>query len=92
MFDKIQKSSVVSNTGPLISAFQCEQTDLLKRYFDVIYIVQSQIEEFIRHKAGEWIQRLIDEEFVKVIVALNSEEQASAVRRKFTYHYNMSWI
>lgn len=67
MIGEIQKPPVVSNTGPLISAFQCDRIDLFKRYFDSIYIVQSQLEEFKRHQAQEWIQELIDEGFVKVV-------------------------
>jgi predicted nucleic acid-binding protein len=70
MLNEIQKPSVVSNTGPLISASQCDKIDLFKRYFDSIYIVQSQLEEFKRHQAEEWIQELIDEGFVKVVTKL----------------------
>ena len=35
------KVIAVSNTGPLISAFQCGRMDLLRRYFSVIYITAS---------------------------------------------------
>ena len=38
---EMDKIVVVSNTGPLISAFQCGRTDLLKRYFSVIYVTVS---------------------------------------------------
>ncbi|TEU10337.1 MAG: hypothetical protein E3J21_26640 [Anaerolineales bacterium] len=63
----------VSNTGPLISAFQCGQTNLLRRYFRVIHIPQSELDEFQRHNAAEEIEQLIDEGLVQVQV-LTPEE------------------
>jgi len=74
----MDKPIVASNTGPLISAFQCGQGDLLKRYFAAIDIAASQLEEFERHGAATWIRELIDEGFVKVIADLSETERAEA--------------
>ncbi len=58
------KSLSSSNTGPLISAFQCGRIDLLKHYFETIYIPESELEEFRRHGADETIRQLTSEGFV----------------------------
>lgn len=67
----------VSNTGPLISAFQCGQATLLRRYFRIIHIPQSELDEFQRHNAAEEIEQLIDEGLVQVHV-LTPEERRRA--------------
>ena len=73
----------VSNTGPLISAFQCGRTDLLRRYFRVIHIPQSELDEFQRHNAAEEIERLIDEGLVKVHVLTPEEcRRAEEIARR----------
>ncbi len=73
----MEKLIAVSNTGPLLSAFQCGRTDLLKRYLAVIHIPSSELEEFERHNAGEEIRSLIEEGLV-VLHPLSSEEQKRA--------------
>ncbi len=56
------KITVACNTGrPLISAFQCNRADLLKRYFKRIYIAHSQVAEFSEHGAGKELDALIRE-------------------------------
>jgi predicted nucleic acid-binding protein len=45
----IDKIVAVSNTGPLISALQCERIDLLKHYFAVLYITDSERAELEKH-------------------------------------------
>jgi hypothetical protein len=42
------KVVAVSDTDPLISAFQCGRTDPLKRYFSVVYITASELTELMR--------------------------------------------
>ena len=73
----MEKLTAMSNTGPLLSAFQCGRTDLLKRYLAVIHIPSSELEEFERHNAGEEIRSLVEEGFV-VLHHLSSEEQKRA--------------
>jgi predicted nucleic acid-binding protein len=68
---------VVSNTGPLLSAFQCNRTDLLARYFARIHIPASEMEEFERHDAGDQLRELIKDGLV-VVEHLSSAEAASA--------------
>jgi predicted nucleic acid-binding protein len=58
--------TVVSNTGPLLSAFQCSRTDFFSRYFRRIYIPVSEVEEFKRHGAGDWLQGLVEEGLVAI--------------------------
>jgi len=67
----------VSNTGPLLSAFQCGRVDLLKLYLAVIHIPQSELMEFERHNASEEIRSLIAEGFV-VVHHLGPEECTKA--------------
>ncbi|MFB0546090.1 MAG: hypothetical protein ACETWB_04200 [Anaerolineae bacterium] len=57
---------VVSNTGPLISAFQCRRVDLLQRYFETTHIPESALTEFERHGAEDMVRKLIDEGFISV--------------------------
>jgi predicted nucleic acid-binding protein len=63
VLDSSGKIAVISNTGPLISAFQCGRIDLLKHYFETIYIPESELEEFRRHGADETIRQLVSEGF-----------------------------
>lgn len=51
-----QRIAVVSNTGPLISAFQCGQTDVVKRYINHVYIPESALDEFKKHGFGDRIR------------------------------------
>lgn len=70
----------MSNTGPLISAFPCGRTDLLKRYFSVIYIPASERAEFEKHGWAEDIHRLIDDGLVMVVEPLTEREKEEAER------------
>ena len=67
----------VSNTGPLLSAFQCNRVDLLSRYFARIYVPQSEVEEFERHGVGAQLRELIEDGLV-VVEHLSAAEAASA--------------
>ena len=77
MLDSSSKIVVISNTGPLISAFQCGRIDLLKHYFETIYIPESELEEFRRHGADETTRQLISEGFV-IVKRLTADEKARA--------------
>jgi len=68
----------VSNTGPLISALQCGRTDLLKRYFSVIYVVSSEVAELDRHGRGEDLRKLIDDGLITVADPLTQAEKEIA--------------
>ncbi|MBC6481431.1 MAG: hypothetical protein GDA56_30420 [Hormoscilla sp. GM7CHS1pb] len=74
---EIDKIVAVSNTGPLISAFESGRTDLLKRYFSLIYISSSELAEFANHGWTAEINQLIAEGFV-VVIELNVTEQQQA--------------
>jgi len=77
MLDSSGKIVVISNTGPLISAFQCGRIDLLKHYFEAIYIPESELEEFRRHGADKTIRQLISEGLV-IVERLTADEKAQA--------------
>jgi len=68
-----------ADTGPLLSAFQSNTTELLRRYFSRIFIVQSQLAEFQKHGAATEIQNLIDQGLVVVIKNLTEKENAEAM-------------
>ncbi|MDY6803147.1 MAG: hypothetical protein SXA11_04990 [Cyanobacteriota bacterium] len=71
------KIIAVSNTGPLVSAFQCGRTDLLKRYFSLIYITASELDELDAHGWIDEVDRLIVEGFL-VVEDLNDLEKKQA--------------
>lgn len=68
---------VVSNTGPLISAFQAERVDILRQLYDVIFIPDSELAEFEKHGAINEIRDLIDSKFVAVHALTGEEKQAA---------------
>jgi len=73
----VDKINAISNTGPIISAFQCKKVDLLKRYYETIYIAQAQVVEFERHGVSDELEELIESGFV-VIVQTTDEEKKQA--------------
>jgi predicted nucleic acid-binding protein len=72
------KITAVSNTGPLISAFQCGRTNLLKRYLSVIYITTSELTELDKHSWTDEIRELISEGSVVVVSELTEQEKGQA--------------
>lgn len=74
----IPKTPVASDTGPLLSAFQCGRVDLIVRYFGPIYIVDSILEECRQHGAGDDIQTLIEDGSAVVIGDLSNGERRQA--------------
>lgn len=88
----VDKIVAVSNTGPLISAFQCSRTGLLKRYFSVIYITASELAEFDKHGWADEIRKLINEGFVIVLEGLTEreKEQAEKVAKKIAADFASS--
>lgn len=69
----------VSNTGPMLSIFQSEQTDLLKTLYDRIYIPASELAEYAKHGAEALIRELINNGFV-IVCELNQIEKEEAKR------------
>ena len=86
--EQIDKITVACNTGPLISAFQCDRVDLLERYFRKIYIVSSQVTEFQRHGAGDELDALVQKGFVVLADPLTPSERERAERlaRRIAVH------
>lgn len=68
-----RKVSMISNTGPLMSAFQCGRVDLLQRYIDRLYISPSVRAEIERHGFDPQMRALIEEGWI-IPVALTAEE------------------
>lgn len=52
--------AVVSNTGPLISALQCNCIHILLQFYDQIHIPADELVEYEKHGAGQEIQTLLD--------------------------------
>jgi len=73
-----EKLVVVSNTGPLLSAFQCGRTDLLRRYLQIIYIPESSVAEFQHHGAGPSIHELLVEGLAVTMPLAVKEVQLAA--------------
>ncbi len=74
----------ISNTGPLVSAFQCGRCDLLRRYFSVVYITATEQTEIENHGWAGELQAEIDNGFVEVLEELSEPErmEAAAVARQ----------
>jgi predicted nucleic acid-binding protein len=72
-----RKVSMISNTGPLMSALQCGRVDLLKRYIDRLYIPFSVQAEIERHGLGPQVQPLVNEGWI-IPVDLTAEETSQA--------------
>lgn len=67
----------VSNTGPLISVFQCGQTELLKVMYDRIYVPESAVFEYTQHGSKRKVEELIRARFI-VACELNAAEKKIA--------------
>ncbi|MCI0694973.1 hypothetical protein L0337_23555 [candidate division KSB1 bacterium] len=79
IFKSEDRLVVAADTGPLLSVFQSNTMELLRRYFSCIFIVQSQLAEFQKHGAATEIQSLIDEGLVVVIKNLTDKEKSEAM-------------
>ncbi|MBN1889004.1 MAG: hypothetical protein JW850_13500 [Thermoflexales bacterium] len=66
--------TVISNTGPLISAFQSRRIDILRQFYDVILIPNSELPEFEEHGAADEIDDLIETGFVIVHTLTDAEK------------------
>ncbi|MFQ6040637.1 MAG: hypothetical protein ACE5PV_07255 [Candidatus Poribacteria bacterium] len=72
-----QLRCAVSNTGPMLSAFQSEQTGLLRALYDRIYIPDSTLSEYEKHGASTLIKEFIDSGFVVVFHLTESEKETA---------------
>ncbi len=67
----------VSNTGPLVSAFQSGRIDILQQLYDGIFIPDSELAEFEQHGAADEIRELVDSGFVTVYTLTYAEKQVA---------------
>jgi predicted nucleic acid-binding protein len=74
----LKKITAISNTGPLISVFQCNRVDLLKLFFSVIYITASELIELEKHGWIDEVKNLINEGLIKVIDSLTEQEKVTS--------------
>lgn len=65
----------VSNTGPLISVFQSDQTGILRQLYDRIVIPSSAQTELIMHGAELDVLKLVDSGFVEIVVLSSHEKK-----------------
>lgn len=74
------KIIAISNTGPLISAFQCKAIHLLTHYFSKLYITHSEWDELKKHGWSKDINKWIQEEWINVIKDLQPMEIQLAMK------------
>jgi predicted nucleic acid-binding protein len=75
---RIGNDIAISNTGPLVSAFQCERLDILKIYFLVVYVTISEIKELNNLGWISDINKAISNNDIIVIESLTRLEQKEA--------------
>lgn len=56
IFESEDRLIVAADTGPLLSVFQSNTAELLRRYFSCIFIVQSQLAEFQKMKFAAYFK------------------------------------
>jgi hypothetical protein len=66
------------NTGPLLSAFQCDGVYWLKCYLSRVYVAPAQPAEFAKHGASHEFRTLLDEGFAVIAAGLSEEESTRA--------------
>lgn len=88
----LEKITAISNTGPLVSVFQCGKTDVLKKYFSIIYITPSEVNELKKHGWSNEINNLINEGFIIIVEPLSDEEkiESEIVAKKIAENSNVS--
>lgn len=69
--------AIVSNTGPLIAAFQSGRVDVLRQLYDVIFIPDTELAELEKHGVGDQIRELIGAGFVVVHTLTDTEKGAA---------------
>lgn len=74
----VTKLVVVANTGPMISAFQCDRIDLLEQLFRMIHIPSIALPEYEKHRVGDEVQTLRDKGLVQVQTLGRSEAKRAA--------------
>ena len=76
---------VVSNTGPLISALQCDCMHILRQFYDLIHIASSELAELEELGAAVEIRAMIETEFIAVRNLTDSERvTARAIAEEIT--------
>ena len=82
MIDR-HKPSMISNSGPLMSAFQCGRVEFLQRYIETLYIPHSVQAEIEQHGFAPQVQVLIEQNWI-IPVELTEEEtdRARALARR----------
>ncbi len=81
--------SVVSNTGPLISALQSDCMHILLQFYDQIHIPAEELREYQRHGAGMEVQALMNAGILVVhrdITALENEA-ARTIAQEISCHH-----
>lgn len=73
-----ERRIAVSNTGPLVSAFQCGRLDVMRQIYDVIHIPANVLAELVIHGAEPEIAELVRVGFVIVHNDLTEEEHVVA--------------
>lgn len=77
----------VSNTGPLVSAFQSDTSNILKQLYDRIAIPRSSLAELVNHGAEAEIRELLDH---GLLTAVTLSEPENIVARKLAQEISRS--
>ncbi len=87
--DELDRITAACNTGPLISAFQCTGTELLRRYMARLVVVPAELSELERHGWKRESDELVSEGFVVVASGLSEVEkdQAASLARRIAAHH-----
>jgi predicted nucleic acid-binding protein len=67
----------VSNTGPLISAFQSQRMDILRQLYEALIIPNSELPELEMHGAAKELGELIDTGFVRLLPLTQTERESA---------------
>ena len=76
----LDRVAAAADTGPLLSAFQCDGLQYLRRYVARVHIAPRQVGEFVKDGADEWVSELIVDGFVAPASQLTDEEAQQASR------------
>jgi len=86
LFTRIPGSTyAISNTGPLISAFQSDSFQLLTRIFPSIFISTACMAELEKHRWKKEI-KAVDTQLVIIKLSAREEKRALAIARQISQH------
>lgn len=74
----------ITNTGPLISAFQCDGFSLVTGMFDLVYVTKGCVAELEHHGWAEEVR--VASELITVELTTTEQKQAEALAERIAKH------